>query len=392
MNILFLDQFSTVGGGQRSLLELLPMVVKRGWNVRVAVPAEGVYSRQLKASGFAVNFICCGAYTSGRKNVSDIARYAWKTPQITKRILEIVTAHRIDLLYVNGPRLLPAAALVARQLSIPLLFHSHHRISQETGVRLAGESLRWARAEVVACCSFAAEPLQPYLRTDKVRIVYNGVPEMRCRRRRSDTSSRCIGVIGRIEPEKGQMQFVGAARMLQEQFPDCQFLVVGAPLFSSPQYSETVMEAARDLPFRFAGWQDDISSVFANLDLLVVPSTPADSTPRVIVEAFSAGVPVVAFAAGGIPEIVKDGQTGFLTSDFTAAALAARIRSVLDMHSGTLRAIVQEAKETWRERYTLSRFQEDIADAIVHVSSRMRVQNSAAATIARTAAVARTAE
>ncbi|MGI9073275.1 MAG: glycosyltransferase family 4 protein [Bryobacteraceae bacterium] len=392
MNILFLDQFSTVGGGQRSLLELLPIVVKRGWNVRVAVPGEGVYSRDLKASDLPVEFISCGVYTSGRKNVCDIARYAWKTPQITKRLFEIVTARRIDLLYVNGPRLLPAAALVARQRSIPLLFHTHHRISQEAGVRLAGESLRWARAEVLACCSFAAEPLQPYLRTDKVRIVYNGVPEMRCRRRRSDTSTRCIGVIGRIEPEKGQIQFVGAARMLREQFPDCQFLVVGAPLFSSPRYSEKVMKAARDLPFRFAGWQDDISSVFANLDLLVVPSTPADSTPRVIVEAFSAGVPVVAFAAGGIPEIVKDGQTGFLASDFTAEALAARIRSVLDMRPGTLQAIVQEAKATWRERYTLSRFQEDVADAIGHVCSRMSVQSSAAATIARTAAVARTVE
>jgi glycosyltransferase involved in cell wall biosynthesis len=392
MNILFLDQFSTVGGGQRSLLELLPMVVKRGWNIRVAIPGEGVYSRILKASGLPVEFIPCGVYTSGQKNVSDIARYAWKTPQITKRIFEIVTAHHIDLLYVNGPRLLPPAALVARQLSIPLLFHSHHRISQQAGVRLVGESLRWARAEVVACCSFAAEPLQPYLSTDKVRIVYNGVPQMRCRRGRSNTSPRCIGVIGRIEPEKGQIQFVGAARLLREQFPDCEFLVVGAPLFSSPQYSETVMKAARDLPFRFAGWQQDISSVFAKLDLLVVPSTPADSTPRVIVEAFSAGVPVVAFAAGGIPEIVKDGQTGFLASDFTAEALAARIRSVLDMHPGTLRAVVQEAKEAWRARYTLSRFQEDVADAIGHVSSRINIQNSAAATVARAAALARSAE
>jgi glycosyltransferase involved in cell wall biosynthesis len=152
------------------------------------------------------------------------------------------------------------------------------------------------------------------------------------------------------------------------------------------------MKAARDLPFRFAGWQQDISRVFAKLDLLVVPSTPADSTPRVIVEAFSAGVPVVAFAAGGIPEIVKDGQTGFLASDFTAEALAARIRSVLDMHPGTLRAVVQEAKEAWRARYTLSRFQEDVADAIGHVPSRINIQNSAAATVARAAALARSAE
>ena len=46
---------------------------------------------------------------------------------------------------------------------------------------------------------------------------------------------------------------------------------------------------------------------------------------RVVLEAFSAGVPVIAFPAGGIPEAVIDGETGFLTREFTAEALAARI-------------------------------------------------------------------
>lgn len=392
MNILFLDQFSTVGGGQRSLLELLPMVVQRGWSGRVAVPSEGAYSRQLRAQGLPVELIPCGVYTSGRKRASDIARYTWETPQITRKILEIVTANNITLLYVNGPRLLPAAALVARRLSLPLLFHSHHRILQDTGVRVAGESLRWAKAEVVACCSFAAEPLQPYLAEEKVRIVYNGVPEMCGHRSRGNGRPRRIGVIGRIEPEKGQMEFVRAARVLNREFPDCEFLIAGAPLFSNGKYLEQVIAAARDLPFQFFGWEQDISRVFAGLDLLVVPSTPADSTPRVVIEAFSAGVPVVAFSAGGIPEIVKDGQTGFLATGRSAEALAARIRTVLQMESGTLQETVRRAKNAWRERYRLSRFQQEVGDVIAQVSSPIRIQNRAAAMIASTAAVPRTAE
>ena len=162
MNILFLDQFSTVGGGQRSLLELLPIIVKRGWNVRIAVPGEGVYSRQLKQAGSRWSLFPAESTQVAGRNASDIARYAWKTPQVTKKILEIVTAHNIDLLYVNGPRLLPPAALVARRLSIPLLFHSHHRILQEAGVRLAGESLRWARrrsSRVLQLCRRAVAAL-----------------------------------------------------------------------------------------------------------------------------------------------------------------------------------------------------------------------------------------
>jgi hypothetical protein len=69
MNILFLDQFSTVGGGQRSLLELLPLVHARGWSARVALPGCGPYSDKVRASGFPVDFIPCGEYAQGRKGL-----------------------------------------------------------------------------------------------------------------------------------------------------------------------------------------------------------------------------------------------------------------------------------------------------------------------------------
>jgi len=47
MNILFLDQVSTIGGGQRSLLELLPLIHERGWSARVALPGCGPYAKKV---------------------------------------------------------------------------------------------------------------------------------------------------------------------------------------------------------------------------------------------------------------------------------------------------------------------------------------------------------
>src|ERR1039457_5638297 len=73
MNILFLDQFSMVGGGQRSLLELLPLIHARGWSARVALPGRGPYSEKVRASGFPVDFIPCGEYPKGRKGFADAA-------------------------------------------------------------------------------------------------------------------------------------------------------------------------------------------------------------------------------------------------------------------------------------------------------------------------------
>src|SRR5205823_5756094 len=125
-------------------------------------------------------------------------------------------------------------------------------------------------------------------------VLYSGVGQISTYPSLRRTRLRHIGVIGRIEPEKGQMDFVRAARSVLRKYPDCRFSIVGAPLFSSAKYLGEVVRASRELPIEFLGWRDDILRVLADLDLLVVPSSPVDSAPRVIFEAFAAGVPVVA--------------------------------------------------------------------------------------------------
>lgn len=370
MNILFLDQFTTIGGGQRSLLELLPMIPARGWTARVALPGDGTFSDRVRANGFPVDFVRCGPYTQARKKLADFARFGREIRQMSGSISALVAAHRIDLLYVNGPRLLPAAALVARAKSIPLVFHCHHRLLQPIVVRLAGEALRWSGARMIACCHFAAEPLEPRVPRERYHVIYNGVPGPSWTRRpRDPVKAWNIGVIGRIEPEKGQMEFVAAARILSSEFSNCRFIIAGAPLFSGPEYLQRVKEASRDLPLDFFGWQEDVGATFSQLDLLVVPSSDIDSTPRVVIEAFSGGIPVVAFPSGGIPEIMEDCKTGFLAAVASPAALAARIRSVLLMGLRPVREVTDRAQATWREKYTLDRFQQEVAEVIAQASS-----------------------
>jgi hypothetical protein len=96
---------------------------------------------------------------------------------MARAIAGLVEGRGIGLLYVNGPRLLPAAAWVARARSIPLIFHCHHRILQPIAARLTGEALRWSRASMIACCRFAAEPLVRYLPGERSRVIYNDVSE-----------------------------------------------------------------------------------------------------------------------------------------------------------------------------------------------------------------------
>jgi glycosyltransferase involved in cell wall biosynthesis len=362
MNILCLEQFSNLGGGQRSLLDLLPAFAARGWQALVVAPEEGPFTEAVRKLGNHAECLKYGSYTSIRKPAREIWQYACELPRLAREIRRLVYANDIDLLYVNGSRLLPPAAWISRQHSIPLVFHCHSRLLQPPAIFLAGEALQFAAARVIACCRYAVEPLRTYVRHERISILHNGVGALNGFVSRPSIQLRRIGVLGRIETEKGQMEFVNAARIVVETFPDCRFSIVGAPLFSSTDYYNRVVTASRGLPIEFPGWQNDISRVFADLDLLVVPSTPLEATPRVILEAYNAGVPVVAFPSGGIPETIEDGETGFLTSAITPKALAERIISVLYMTSADIAAVVMKAYRKWHSHYRLEMYQERVCE------------------------------
>jgi glycosyltransferase involved in cell wall biosynthesis len=167
-------------------------------------------------------------------------------------------------------------------------------------------------------------------------------------------------MIGRIAPEKGQMEFVNAAALLKDEFPQAQFVICGEPLFGArSDYYNAVRLRAHGLPVEFVGWQQDVSRVLNELDLLVAPSI-REGMGRMIVEAFSAGVPVIASPVGGIPEVVIDEETGFLTRLLTAEALAMRIREAIASGPDTLRQVARNARRAWAQSYTVGTYQERI--------------------------------
>ncbi len=241
-------------------------------------------------------------------------------------------------------------------------------MNQRIAVTLLGTSLKLGRALVILCCKYSAEPLRRYVPERALSVIYNGVADTRSTRSAPRSKYRRIGVIGRIEPEKGQMEFVAAARLLLRRFPDRHFVVVGAPLFGGLRYFDSVLEASWGLPIRFLGWQPDVASVLSDLDVLVVPSGSLDSAPRVILEVFAAGVPVVAFPSGGIPEIVQDGYNGFLAAAFTSAALAERISAVLELDVRSRQWVVTNGRNCWRDRHSLDGFRREVSDFIARAA------------------------
>jgi glycosyltransferase involved in cell wall biosynthesis len=364
MNILFLDQFGELGGAQRALLDLLPAVRERGWTACVTAPGQGPLLDQAHTLGASTEILPLGPYGLGRKPARDYVRFLADQPRLAAGIRRLVAREQCDLVYVNGPRLVPAAVLAARN-RVPVLFHCHSRIHPRGASALVALALRRARCPVIACSNFVAAPLRRS--ASSLRVVYYGVPPGPVPRARA---ARRVGLIGRISPEKGHLHFLAAARVLARSVPGCRFVICGAPLFSGPAgaaYALQVQRCAEGLPVDFLGWRSDVGEVLSSLDLVVVPSSGVDATPRVILEAYAAGTPVVAFRAGGIPEVVEHGRTGYLVDPFPEA-LAAKIAELLRHDAAHLCELGARARQLWRERFTVERYQQEIVSLAASIS------------------------
>jgi glycosyltransferase involved in cell wall biosynthesis len=353
VKILFVEQFSELGGGQQCLLDLLPAIRDRGWKAVVAAPGDGPLFERARAAGAETTRIQLGPYTNGRKTASDAARYI----RDTLRLRNWIAQHDADLIWLGAPQPLVAAALGARGRSV--VFHAQHFIEQKSAASIAAWAVRRSRSTVVACCKHVATPYTPA----RVHIVYNGVNEIRFKPRRF---GRRIGIVGRIAPMKGHTDFLRAAARIAPQIPDARFVICGEPMFTAATYVAEVKRLAAGLPVDFAGWRDDIGAVLDDLDLVVLPSTDAEANPRVILESFSAGVPVVAYAAGGIPEIIRDGENGFLVPERDPEALARKIIQVTKLD---LSAIASRARADWERNYTITRYREQMIQILEGVGS-----------------------
>src|SRR5207244_4478612 len=121
---------------------------------------------------------------------------------------------------------------------------------------------------------------------------------------------RIVGAAGRLSPEKGFDVLVDAIALVRDHNPDVAFAIFGdGPC--RPDLQQQISSLGLTGAVALAGFRLDLDQYLPHLDLLVLPSH-TEGLPNVVLEACAAGVPVVATAVGGTPEVIEDGASGFL--------------------------------------------------------------------------------
>jgi glycosyltransferase involved in cell wall biosynthesis len=320
-------------------------------------PGDGELKDWCRQSRIPVHSLPLRPYSNGTKTALDLFRFGVDVPRMAAAVRSVIVQRRIDMVYVNGPRVLPAVAGLSR---LPVIFHAHSLIGKAYAATITELSLRLARATVIAASRFVARAHR------SARVIYNGVADLSLGPRSFGGRPARVGIIGRIAPEKGQLDFVRAARLLGGDSGRVEFLVYGAPLFSDPGYEKAVRAEAQKAPVHFCGWSNNISTVLRDLALLVVPSGPAEAATRVIMEAFSAGTPVLAYRSGGIPELLEDSRTGVLTESPDPEALACAIR-LLIADPAKLERLSIAGRREWEVRFRIDTFQSNICAVLESV-------------------------
>lgn len=344
MRVLYLNPFSQeVSGPDESLRTLLGVLIPRGVEPHVALPAPGPQVPRYEALGAHVHIAPLAPL---RRELSlSAALYPARLARGAAAVTHLARRIKADLIHTNMEVVLEGA-LAASALGLPHVLH--YRGNTLDRPKLVFDALVgvWTRsADLVYCISEATAALfrRRGHRDDKVEVLYNPVnlssfgPAPASQELRvtlgAQSGQPLIGMVGRINPRKDLETFVWAAALVAAASPLARFVVVGGGESEvESSYRQEVGHLVEELGLTerltFAGPRRDMASVMRALDVLVLTSRH-EGFGRVVAEAMAVARPVVVSDEGGLPELVGAGADGLLAPPGDAAGFARQILRLL---------------------------------------------------------------
>lgn len=339
--ILFVDTELVWRGGQEQLFTLIVGMMQRGHDVSLAAPAESPLTERARSRG-----IRCRPFR--QRNEFDPSGF-WKLRRILRE-------RRFDIVHFNTPRSIVAGGLAARAAGVPLCLCSR-RVNFPLRSFLSRHKYNLLLDGVVTVSDSIRQTLiDGGVREQLIEVIYEGVdlgwldalgePSLQI-----PNSGPIVGMVAHLSPEKGHRVLLQAAARLQQRYPKASYVLVGdGPL--KPELEKEARRMGVQRQILFTGFRSDSEALMKKFDVFCLPSL-SEGLSSAILAAMASRLPVIATRVGGIPELVVDGETGFLAPPDDPAALGAALGRLLE--SSELRFRLGAAgRRRIEERFTLS--------------------------------------
>lgn len=281
-------------------------------------------------------------------------------------LIRLIRRERPDVVHLgNGVRANFDGLLACRATGTPVICHVK-------GFEKYGARERWASARVDSLTCMTRAVLEHCraggLEVGRAQVVYDAVDDAWIRPSRARAAVRaelgipegapCVGIVGNLQPWKGQHVFLDAFARLAAGRPDLHAALVGGVHRAGEGYAAELQRQVRERNLedrvRFTGFRADVVDVTNALDVVAHASVRPEPFGRVILEAMLLEKPVIAAAAGGVPELLRDGETGWLVPPGDAPSLAAALERVLAAPEAAA-AVGRRARAWALENFPLSR-------------------------------------
>ena len=278
----------------------------------------------------------------------------------------VLRRQRIDLLHVNSYVPGNYARLAAALMRVPLIvdhWHgfTHLNFKRKIICRLLGACTDLSLAVSQGVRTYIID--QCGLDPTKVRVVFNGVdlgpieqarPREEVRRELGlPGEARVVGLVARLDHwGKGHREFFTALAQLAPAYT-CRALIVGGGRRQA-EMEQLAAELGLDQRVHFLGNRGDVPDLLRAMDIFVLPSH-SEGVSLALLEAMAAGLPVIASAVGGLPEVVRHGENGLLIPARDPEALA-RLLADPDW----ARELGEQARRDIQAHYSLERLGREI--------------------------------
>ncbi|MBR2852209.1 MAG: glycosyltransferase [Anaerotignum sp.] len=326
IKVLHILTDKNIGGAGRWLLYYLKYHNRNAFQVKVVLPHDSLLADAVKALDVPV---------IAMEEMEDRSF----DKKAMKALVKLFKEEKPDIVHTHASM---TARMAARAAMVPSIFNTKHCMESAPGIlpkKIIRREVNAAFSDKIIAVSRAVRRSMVHAGTspEQIAVVYNGIEPIAIPAAEEKAAllqsyggkagEMAVGMVARLEEVKDHETFLLAAQNVLEHRRDVRFYIVGDGSLRD-ELERRAYELGISSNVTFTGFIKDVEKIEAALDIAVITSK-AEALCLSIIESMIAGIPAVGTDSGGVAEVIKHGENGFLVPIGDADQLAERIEELL---------------------------------------------------------------